>query len=85
MGIFIKNPETERKARALAKLRGESLTAVIDAALEDALAEERARTLVRPSVDEIEAASAQLRAALGLDRKSQSPVLREDFDALWED
>lgn len=85
MGIFIKNPETERKARELARLRGDSLTAVIDAALDDALAEERARILVRPSADDIEAASAQLRAAIGLDRKPQPPVLREEFDALWED
>jgi len=85
MGIFIKNPETERKARELARLRGDSLTAVIDAALDDALAEEQARTLVRASADDIEAASAQLRAALGLDRKPQPPVLREEFDALWED
>jgi len=85
MGIFIKNPETERKARELARLRGDTLTAVIDAALDDALVEERARTRVRPSADDIEAASEKLRAALGLDRKPQPPVLREEFDALWED
>lgn len=85
MSIFIKNPETERKARELARLRGDSLTAVIDAALEDALVEERGRTVVRPSADDIEAASARLRTAIGLDRKPQPPVLREEFDALWED
>jgi len=85
MGIFIKNPETERKARELARLRGDSLTAVIDAALEDALVEERAKTQERPTADDIEAASARLRAAIGLDRREQPPVLREEFDALWED
>lgn len=85
MGIFIRNPETERKARELARLRGDSLTAVIDAALDVALVDERARTPVRPSADDIAAASVQLRAALGLDRKPQPPVLREEFDALWED
>ncbi len=85
MGIFIKNPETERKARELARLRGDSLTAVIDAALEDALAEARARTPLRPSAEDIEDASARLRAAIGLDRTPQPAVLREEFDALWED
>lgn len=85
MGIFIKNPETERKARELAKLRGGSLTAVIDAALEAALVEEREKTSTRPSANEIEAASARLRAAIGIDRKPQPPVVREEFDALWED
>lgn len=85
MGIFIKNPETERKARELARLRGDSLTAVIDAALEDALVEERAKSPRRATADEIEAASVKLRAAIGLDRKPQPPVLREEFDALWED
>lgn len=85
MGIFIKNPETERKARELARLRGETLTAVIDAALEDALVGERAKVAARPSAEDIEAASAILRRAIGLDRKPQPPVLREEFDALWED
>ncbi len=85
MSIFIKNPETERKARKLAELRGESLTAVIDAALEDALAEEHAKTPARPTAAEIEAASARLRTAIGIDGRPQRPVLREEFDALWED
>ena len=39
MAILIKNPETERKARELASLRGVSLTGAIDSALEKALAE----------------------------------------------
>lgn len=85
MGIFIKNPETERKARELARLRGHSLTAVIDAALDGALVEERAKASSRPTADDIEAASARLRSAIGLDRRPQPPVLREEFDALWED
>ena len=39
MAILIKNPETERKARELASLRGLSITAALDGALEKALAE----------------------------------------------
>ena len=34
MGIFIKNPEVERKARELARLRGQTLTTVIGEALD---------------------------------------------------
>ena len=40
MAILIKNPETERKARELATLRGLSITAALDGALDRALAEE---------------------------------------------
>ena len=39
MSIFIKNPETERKARELARLTGETLTGAIDAALSKLLEE----------------------------------------------
>ena len=39
MAILIKNPETERKARELASLRGLSITAALDGALDRALAE----------------------------------------------
>ena len=42
MAILIKNPETERKARELASLRGVSLTGAIDGALDKALARGRA-------------------------------------------
>jgi hypothetical protein len=37
VGLFIKNSEVERKARELAALTGESLTAAIDRAVDVAL------------------------------------------------
>jgi len=43
MAISIKDPETDRLARALAEATGESLTAAIRRALEERLAREQAR------------------------------------------
>ena len=51
MGIFIKNPEVERKARELARRRGKSLTAIIDEALDKELAREPPEPKRRPTVE----------------------------------
>ncbi len=83
MGIFIKNPETERKARELARLRGQTLTAAIDGALDHALAVESPPIRKARTMEEIEAATDELRRRLGLD-KVKVVVTREDFDALNE-
>jgi hypothetical protein len=66
MAILIKNPQTERKARDLARLRGQSLTAAIDGALARALAEIRP---VRPSVADMLSATQSFRTSVGLDRR----------------
>ncbi len=84
MGIFIKNPETERKARELAALRGEGLTASIDAALEAALIRERSRPARARTLEEMVAATDRFRKAAGLDRP-HAPITRADFDALYDD
>jgi antitoxin VapB len=83
MGIFIKNPEVERKARALAALRGASLTAAIDAALDAALSAEAAKPRGRPTFEQMRAATDEFRRATGLD-KVKLNVTKADFDALWE-
>ncbi|MFA7263105.1 MAG: type II toxin-antitoxin system VapB family antitoxin [Caulobacter sp.] len=84
MGIFIKNPETERKARELARLRGESLTAVIDAALDKALEAEPPVVRKAKTIEEMIAATEQFRRKVGLD-KVELNVTKADFDALWEE
>ena len=81
MAILIKNPETERKARALASLRGQTLTAVIDGALDRALADATPRP--RPSVAEMMAATDQFRAEVGLDHPLN--ITKADFDAVWDE
>ena len=85
MGIFIKNPEVERKARELARLTGQSLTAAVDRALDEALVEQRRIEAARrrPTFEEMKAATEEFRRAVGLD-KLKLNVTRADFDAMWE-
>ena len=82
MGIFIKNPETERKARKLAELRGETLTAAIDGALESALTKEELLPRKARTLEEMQAATERFRRKAGLD-KIKLNVTKADFDALW--
>jgi hypothetical protein len=84
MAILIKNPEVERKARELASLRGLSITAALDGALEKALAEASPAPRRRPTVEEMLEATRRFRARAGV-TSHQPPVTRADFDALWED
>jgi antitoxin VapB len=82
MAILIKNPETERKARELASLRGQSLTAAIDAALDREL--EVARPKRRKlSLEEMMAATDRLheRAAI---KGPFPPVTKEEWDEINE-
>jgi len=85
MGIFIKNPEVERKARELARLTGKSLTAALDDALGEALVEQHRLETVRkrPTLEQMIAATEEFRRKTGLD-KVKLDVTRADFDALWE-
>ncbi len=83
MGIFIKNPVVASKARELARLTGKTLTAAIEDAVDQALANEAARPRGRPTFEEMKAATAEFRKAVGLD-KVKLNVSRADFDALWE-
>jgi antitoxin VapB len=83
MGLFIKNPEVERKARELAALRGASLTIVVGMALDDALKLERAKPRRRPTFEEARAATQEFRRKAGLDRLKLN-VTKADFDALWD-
>ena len=83
MGIFIKNPETERKARVLAARRGSSLTAAVDQALDEALKAETSPPRRKRSLEEIRAATDRFRKATGLDQLPPRPVSKAEWDALW--
>jgi antitoxin VapB len=83
MGIFIKNPEVERKARELAAMRSTSLTEAIGAALDAALKAERAKPRARPTLEQMLAATEEFRRKAGLD-KVKLNVTKADFDAMWE-
>lgn len=82
MAILIKNPETERKARELASLRGGTITGVIDQALERELAAAR-ETKSRPTIAEMNAATERLWERAGV-RPPFAPVTKQDWDEINE-
>ncbi len=82
MAILVKNPETERKARELASLRGQSITAAIDGALERALAEAQPKRR-RPTVEDMEAATDRLWKEAGV-RGPFAPVTKDEWDEINE-
>jgi antitoxin VapB len=81
MAILIKNPETERKARELASLRGQTITAVIDGALDRALAEAQPKR--RPTLEEMIAATDRLHAKAGI-KGPFPPVTKAEWDEINE-
>lgn len=83
MAILIKNPEVERKARELAALRGLTITAALDGALDRALAETPPKRR-KPTAEEMLEATRRFRERAGI-TGPLPPVTRADFDALWED
>jgi hypothetical protein len=83
MSMFIKNPDVERAARELARLRGTSLTEAVGQALEHALALELDTPRRRPTLAEMKAATDRFRKAIGLDNRKLNAT-KADFDALWE-
>ncbi len=82
MGIFIKNPETEKAVREIAALRGQTITGVIDALAREALARETPEP-PRRTLESMRAATAEFRRKAGLD-KIKLNITKADFDALWE-
>jgi antitoxin VapB len=82
MGIFIKNPETEKAVREIAALRGQTITGVIDALAREALAREAPKPRKR-TLEEMRAATDEFRRKTGLDKQKLN-VTKADFDALWE-
>ena len=80
MAILIKNPETERKARELASLRGMSITSVIDGALEAALAQAMPPKRTLESMLE---ATRKLRRDAGISGPLP-PMTKADWDELNE-
>ncbi len=82
MAILIKNPETERKARELASLRGLSITAALDGALDRALAETLQKRK-KLSLAEMIAATELLRAEAGI-KGPLPPVTKAEWDEINE-
>ena len=82
MAILIKNPETERKVRELAALKCETITGVIDAAVErELVAAKQARR--RPTLEEMKAATDRLWEESGL-QGPFAPVTKAEWDEINE-
>ena len=77
MAISIKDPETDRLARALAEATGESLTAAIRRALEERLEREtqRSQRAISPEIRRIQERLARLPV---LDPRSAEEILGYD-------
>lgn len=82
MAILIKNPETERKARELATLKGQTITSAIDEALEHELAQARPKRRNR-TIEEMNAATEKLWERAGV-RPPFPPVSKEEWDEINE-
>ena len=80
MAILIKNPEVERKARELAARQGLSITAVIDGALDRALAEAEPKRR-KLSLEEMIAATDRMHERAGL-KGPLPPMTKADWDDL---
>lgn len=91
MGIFIKNPETERVVRQLAAARGDTITATIDKVARAALVETREQALrrVRDAMSPEErlarmrASTEHFRRISGLDKQPSKPITKAEWDAMW--
>lgn len=82
MAILIKNPEVERKARELASLRGLSITAALDGALDAAIAAARPKRR-KLSLEEMIEATEQLHRRAGV-KGPFPPVTKAEWDAINE-
>jgi antitoxin VapB len=82
MGLFIKKPEVERKARELARRSGKTLTAAVEEALDRQLAEPSGPPR-RPTLEEMRAATAHFRRLSGLDQGDHAPITKREWDSFW--
>ena len=78
MALNIKDPETDRLARELATLTGESITRAVKTALADRVAQERRRH-GRATAQEVQALVAKLNALPVLDPTPPDDMLYDEF------
>lgn len=82
MALNIKDAETDRLARALAELTGESITTATRTALEQRLARERRRAATSPTQERLMAIVRRGRARPRLDDRSPEEILGYDDHGL---
>jgi antitoxin VapB len=85
MALSLKDPETDRLAREVARLTGESLTQAVRKALSERLERERLRRgkPARQLADELDALAKECAALPDLDRRSPDEIIGYDENGLW--
>lgn len=84
MALSIKNPETEKLARELARRTGESITEAITAALRERLSRERARRRHPDLAQRLKAITDRVAALPTLDTRNADEVLGYDDRGLFD-
>ena len=84
MALGLKDPETDRLARELARLTGESLTVAVRHALRDKLVEPRARELdtIEAKIADVMQIAARHQTLPLLDHRSDDEILGWDDNGL---
>lgn len=85
MALSLKDPETDRLAREVAKLTGESLTEAVRKSLSERLERERLRR-GRPEADlvkELDALARECAALPDLDTRTPDEIIGYDENGLW--
>lgn len=82
MALNIKDSDTDRLARELAAVTGESITVATRQAIEERLARVRARSLIEPRTDELRALIARGRARPMLDEREADTIVGYDDTGL---
>lgn len=85
MALSLKDPETDRLARAVARLTGESLTEAVRKALAERLQRERLRRgePARRLAEDLDALAEECAALPDLDQRSPDEIIGYDDDGLW--
>ncbi len=85
MALSLKDPETDRLAREVAKLTGESLTEAVRKSLAERLERERLRRgkPAKGLAEELNAIAKQCAALPDLDTRSADEIIGYDENGLW--
>lgn len=85
MALSLKDPETDRLAREVSRLTGESLTEAVRTSLAERLERERLRR-GRPNADIVEALKALAKECAALpdfDTRSPDEIIGYDEEGMW--
>lgn len=85
MALSLKDPETDRLAREVARLTGESLTSAVRTALAERLQREKLRRgrPQRPLADELNEIALHCAALPELDARSADEIIGYDENGIW--